>query len=220
MLPEDQSRVQATDAELLREMAAEPCGSENGRAAWKEFYVRHRRYVYGVCVGAHGRQLGNGRVIELVQDTFVRAYERAASYIPDDRLDSQGARWRVRGWLGQISENIRRDYFRREPQVVFMEEGELPPAENLELLEDGGACERYEELEKAMGTLTEREQDVLRTTAMWYKPGQQQQRLPNSVMKALASTWNTSPDNIRQLRVRAIAKLKRSMKADSSGLQS
>jgi DNA-directed RNA polymerase sigma subunit (sigma70/sigma32) len=101
-----------------------------------------------------------------------------------------------------------------------MEEGELPPAENLELLEDGGACERYEELEKAMGTLTEREQDVLRTTAMWYKPGQQQQRLPNSVMKALASTWNTSPDNIRQLRVRAIAKLKRSMKADSSGLQS
>jgi DNA-directed RNA polymerase specialized sigma24 family protein len=156
MLSEDQSRSQVTDAELLREMAAEPCGSENGQAAWKEFYVWHRKYLYGVCVAAHGRHLGNGRVIELVQDTFVRAYERAASFIADDSLDGQAARWRVRGWLGQISENIRRDYFRREPQVVFMEEDELPPAEDTDLPEDDGASGRYEELEKAMETLTER----------------------------------------------------------------
>lgn len=219
MLPEDQPRSHVTDADLLREMAAEPCGSENGRAAWKEFYVRHRDYLYGVCVRAHGQQLGNGRVIELVQDTFVRAYERAASYIPDDTLDGHSARWRVRGWLGQISENIRRDYFRREPQVVFMEEDELPPAEDPDLHEDSGATERYQELEKVMETLTEREQDVLRTTAMWYKPGQRQQRLPNSVMKALAKTWNTTAENIRQVRVRAIAKVKSSMKDDSLGLQ-
>jgi RNA polymerase sigma factor (sigma-70 family) len=214
---EDHCRSQVADAELLREMAAEPRGSENGKAAWEEFYNRHRKYLYGVCLKAHGERLGNGRVVELVQDTFVRAYERAKSYIADDGLDEQMARWRLRGWLGTISENIMRDYFRREPQIVFMEEDELPAAEDVDPMpEDTSRSERRRRMEKAMETLTEREQDVLRVTAMWYKPGQRQQRLPNSVMTNLASSWDTTPDNIRQIRGRAISKLKSLMETNSS----
>lgn len=214
-MPEDQSRSCRTDAELLCEMAVEPRGSENGMAAWKEFYDRHRKYLYGVCLRAHGRYMGNGRVAELVQDTFIRAYEKAASYVADEALDCEGARWRARGWLGEISENIRCDYFRREPHVVFMEEDELPPAEDDDPFEDKGNPEHHSKIEEAMEKLNEREQDVLRTTMMWYKPGQRQQRLPNSVMRKLAESWNTTPDNIRQIRGRATAKLKRLMGADS-----
>jgi RNA polymerase sigma factor (sigma-70 family) len=214
---EDHCRSQVADADLLREMAAEPRGSESCKAAWEEFYIRHRKYLYGVCLKAHGERLGNGRVVELVQDTFVRAYERAKSYIPDDGLDEQMARWRVRGWLGRISENIMRDYFRREPQIVFMEEDELQARENIDPMpEDADSSQRQRRMEQAMETLTEREQDVLRVTAMWYRPGQRQQRLPNSVMTKLASSLNTTPDNVRQIRGRAIRKLKRLVETDSS----
>jgi RNA polymerase sigma factor (sigma-70 family) len=146
-----------------------------------------------------------------VQDTFVRAYEKAGTYKPDGEVDGVLGRQRVRAWLGRISENIVHDYYRHEPQITFMDEGELPPEDPVDPTRDTGGSEKLRRLEDALAQLSEREQEVLRATAMWYKPGERQQRLPNSEMKKLAASWNTSSDNIRQIRGRALAKLRASM---------
>src|SRR5271166_4594264 len=56
--------------------------------------------------------------------------------------------------------------------------------------------------------LTDREEDVLRTTYHWYDPTKEHQKLPEAVLSSLAKRWNTTPDNIRQIRSRALRKLK------------
>jgi RNA polymerase sigma factor (sigma-70 family) len=195
-------------------MATSPSGAEEGRDAWATFYGRHRRYLYGVCLRAYGETLGDGRVTELVQDTFVRAYEKAGTFKPDPDGDSVTGRRRARAWLGRISENIVSDYFRREPKVVFMDEDELPEqVDPEESVPSGPSAARLERLERVLAQLSDREQEVLRATAMWYWPGQRQQRLPNSVMTKLAASLSTSADNVRQIRVRAMTKVRKLMEA-------
>jgi len=215
MSNEDNAWAGVCDAELLRRMSVEPRGSPDGQEAWAEFYGRHRLYMYRVCYKAYVATIGEARVAELVQDTFVRAYERSGTFVPDITADADGGRRRVRAWLGRISQNMLRDYFRREPHVIFLEESELQEEDRSPYSPDDVApSDGAKRIEKALAQLTLREQEVLRVTGMWYQPGRPQQRLPNSVAKELASSLNTSSDNIRQIRARAMNKLRALMDSD------
>ena len=55
--------------------------------------------------------------------------------------------------------------------------------------------------------LTEREQEVLRVTLHWYDPSSEHQRLPNEVAAELAKRLGTTPENLRKIRERALAKV-------------
>ncbi len=209
----------ACDAELLRRMAEGGHGSKRGPDAWAEFYNRHKAYLYGVFTRAHGKDIGEARVTEIVQDTFVRAYQRAQTYRPAgvSAQDDDAGRKQVRAWLGRIAENILRDSFRREPQVVFMEESELEAEHDQAVHEDSDSLPPSAgalKLERALAQLTVREQEVLRVTGFWYERGQRQQRLPNSVMAKLTADLNTTPENIRQIRARATKKLRNIMESE------
>ena len=67
---------------------------------------------------------------------------------------------------------------------------------------------RLQRVRAAVESLTEREQMVLRVTFQWYEPGREHQRLPNDVTAELANTLQTTPENLRQIRRRALAKLR------------
>jgi RNA polymerase sigma factor (sigma-70 family) len=208
----------ACDAELLRRMAEGGHGSKRGLGAWAEFYNRHKAYLYAVLTRAHGKDIGEARVTEIVQDAFVRAYQRAQTYRPDGSAQNDDAgRKQARAWLGRIADNILRDSFRREPQVVFMDESELEAKHDQTVQEESdspppsaGALK----FERALAQLTTREQEVLRVTGFWYERGQRQQRLPNSVMAKLTADLNTTPENIRQIRARATKKLRKIMESE------
>ena len=60
---------------------------------------------------------------------------------------------------------------------------------------------------EAILSLNKREQIVIRVTMHWYQPEQAHQRLPNDVAAELAATLKTTPENIRQIRRRAMRKL-------------
>lgn len=194
------------DGALLRRMCARDHDAPGARGAWAEFYTRHYKYLYGVCRRAYCNPIGEDRVSDLVQDTFVRVFQRACSFRDQHGLELEGQRRLARAWLGTISEHVFADYFRNQPQV------DLVDAESFS--ESGGGNVEPESepppslLDAALETLTDREQQVLRTTALWYKPGERHQRLPNSVMEELATALGTTSANVRQIRVRAIAKVK------------
>jgi DNA-directed RNA polymerase sigma subunit (sigma70/sigma32) len=63
-------------------------------------------------------------------------------------------------------------------------------------------------LREALDTLTERERDVLRVAALYFRPGEEHQRLPNEVSAELARRWDTTNENLRAIRSRAAKKLK------------
>jgi RNA polymerase sigma factor (sigma-70 family) len=195
-----------SDGELLHVLASEGRESPRVQAAWNEFYTRHVDYLYRVCMRAHRARIGEGKVGDVVHDTFIRAYERAATYEEPEAAEDGLRHRQIRAWLGQIANNIVMDLFRREPQISFVDDKELQEVQVREE-EPNESCGRLKLLEEALDNLSDREQDVLRATAQWYVPGQKQQRMPNSEMKRLAADLQTSAANIRQIRLRAIRKL-------------
>jgi RNA polymerase sigma factor (sigma-70 family) len=197
------------DAGLLHLMALQ---DDSAYEAWDEFYARHVTYLYGICAQAFTKIVGPHKIEDIVQDTFVRAFQRAAQFSLEGNIAPADERRLVRGWLGKISENIVRDYFRGQPEVDFVDEQalEIYEAARQAGVEEIGNNESgdFEQMENAFETLTEDEKHVLRTTGLWYKPGQKQQRLPNSVMVELAASLNTNATNVRKIRSRGIAKVK------------
>jgi hypothetical protein len=159
--------------------------------------------------------VGEHRIEDIVQDTLLKAFQKAATFQSETNLDAESQCRLVRAWLGRICENIVRDYFRGQPQVDFVDDDVLEahkavgssPAE----FGDEADCPmvtRLQMIEDALQTLTETEQEVLRTTAMWYKPGQKAQKLPHSVMTELATSLKTNPVNVRKIRERGISKVR------------
>jgi len=198
-----------TDADLLLLMAMRSDDATGAAAAWAEFYRRHVPYLYAVCLRAYAGLLGGEPgVADLVADTFHRAYERAETFEPGGIEDPDRIRRRVRAWLGRIAQRLFQTAMRARASLPtvgldpdrWQDVGPppRPPA---------GDPRRIERVREAMRTLSEREQTVLRVTFQWYQLGRDHQRLPNDVAAELAEALRTTPENLRQIRRRALRKI-------------
>lgn len=197
-----------SDTELLVRVSGRATDLLGARAAESEFYARHARYLYGVLMHRFRRPLAlSGREVEdLVQETFFRAFARANTYNGGDALDEQSQRRRSRAWLGRIAERLLADWLTDAREVSAS-----PYLETLAEPEPGPPSSRSPRLRllrEALASLNERERDVLRVAALYYRPGEEHQRLPNEVSAELARRWQTSQENIRAVRSRATKKLK------------
>jgi len=181
------------------------------RDAWAEFYRRHAEYLYDVCYRAYSHILiGDAGVADIVSETFCRAYRNAKLYHAAGIHDSDRIRRRTRAWLGRIAQRLVLDMLRgaqRMPTYRFNadewesipKESGLPP----------GDKKLIRQVEDAMKQLTAKERTVIRVTFEWYRPGSPHQRLPNGVVADLAKTLETTPENLRQIRRRAMVKIRR-----------
>ena len=61
---------------------------------------------------------------------------------------------------------------------------------------------------KDHSVFADKEQMVIRVTFQWYRPGKPHQRLPNDVVADLAETLQTTSENLRQIRRRALIKIR------------
>jgi RNA polymerase sigma factor (sigma-70 family) len=199
-----------TDADLLIYMSLAADDAAVARAAWAELYHRHAEYLYGVCLRAYGPLLGGqAGACDLVADTFRRAYEHADTFDAHGIQDPDRLRLRVRAWLGRIAQRLLQTRLRgrrKLPTRLLQHEHwqeiaqpRQPQARNLE---------EIERVRSAVLSLSEREQMVLRVTFQWYQPDRAHQRLPNEVAADLARALQTTPENLRQIRRRALRKIR------------
>jgi RNA polymerase sigma factor (sigma-70 family) len=178
------------------------------RAAQAELYQRHVRYLFGVLSKQRAclYELAAVSVEDLVQETFRRAFERAASFVAEPNLDRERAAHRTRAWLGRIAHHLLVDAIEARREVaaspfldhqIVTEDDESPPSTPLlRAVRDG------------LASLTEREQDVLTITALYQRVGETHQRLPNAVADELAKRWAISQESVRAIRSRALKKLR------------
>lgn len=197
--------AEPSDAELLASIASRSSHLESNQAQ-AMFYSRHVRYLYGVLVRRQSKLLSLAGVSaeDLVQETFHRAFERAHTFKPDDTLDAELGRRRTRAWLGRVAQNLLADQL-----VRFREVSASPYLDRVssEGLDESPTLSREVDLvSEGLDALTEREQDVLRVTALYQRAGDHQ-RLPNAISAELAARWGTSNENIRAIRFRAMKKL-------------
>lgn len=197
------SLVSEDDAALLAHVAERGTGA---RLEMQTFYARHVRYMYAV-VRKQCSSLGvtMAEAEDLVHDTFQRAFERAATFRPSvATTELEQHRW-TRAWLGKIARNLLLELLRARPETLTSDmDGQAecqrdsePPSHHQRKLRAIG---------DALASLSEREQDVLRVTAMYYR-STAHQRLPNDVSEELATRWQTTNENIRAIRSRALRRV-------------
>lgn len=200
------------DFELVRKMADEANDSSAARKAWGELYVRHHRSLSRISASAFGAA-ERPCVQDIVQEAFMKAFQAADTFDFGEQVEPDIQTKKVRAWLARITENLMRDRFRGLREVTFMEADEidrLPATSDAE--EDASEleeCERLKLLKSGMVLLSDVEQTVLRATSFWLRPAEQHQRMPHEAMAELSTNLGKSPDNIRQIRLRALRKLEK-----------
>ena len=197
-----------SDAELLEQVSARRVDPFRARRAEAEFYERHARYLYAVLLRrAKGPLALTGAEVEdLVQETFFRAFERAHTFTRGDAEGDDLSR-RARGWLGRIAQNLLADWLEGRREIAASPFLETVPGRD-EDAPRSSRSPRRELVRAALDELSERERDVLRVSALYHRPGEEHQRLPNAVAAELATRWGTTGENIRAIRSRAMKKLR------------
>lgn len=196
-----------SDLVLLRRVATRDVDPRAARDAEAAFYRRHVRYLYGVLRRRVARPFGlsDAAVEDLVQDTFCRAFERAATFQDGGVDDPVRCERRTRAWLGRIAQRLVCDSLNRIREVPANPQIEEMEARSEPAVQLSAGARRVQD---ALATLSEREQDVLRVSATYFRAGERHQRLPNAVCAELAQRWRVSPENVRAIRSRAMKKLK------------
>jgi RNA polymerase sigma factor (sigma-70 family) len=202
-----------SDFELIRQMAEQTVNFAGARNAWARFYVRHQRPLFLVCKRDYEYLLGEDGVEDLVHDTFMRAFDRAATFDHREVCDALVQERKCRRWLARIAENLLRDRLKGQREVSMVQLDD----EDLEKLAgrpaDGPtACEvpqdkRIALISSGFARLSETEQTVLWETMFWWQPGRNHQRMPHVAMEQLSRQVAKSPATIRQIRLRALEEL-------------
>ena len=198
-----------SDEDLLAYMAMKD--DPSCRAAAGAFYQRHSEFLFALLKKRRaGDVLGGDAALEdVMQNTFWTAFQRAETYRPCGSADPAHQRLACRRWLVGISQNLIRDALTRPISVV----SDVAFDDCIDLgvdLRDDAAVDPalVSAVEQAFDELSERERDVVRTTMMFFKPGEKNQRLPNGVADNLAKLLSTTTENIRAIRKRAFDKLR------------
>lgn len=206
-----------TDSDLLARMGLRQEDPPSARAAWEEFYRRHAEYLLAVCLRAYGTLLGGeAGAADLAADTFQRAYEKADHFDAGGIADPQRLRWRARAWLGRIAQRLAQDILRGRARLrTTLLDGDQWRQIAREPAPEPGprSGAQIDRVRRAIESLEAREQTVIRVTFQWYQPGEAHQRLANDVCADLAKTLRTTPENLRQIRRRAMKKIEAFLRA-------
>ena len=190
--------------------------------AWREFYRRHVEYVFRRLRRGVGSALSEDELEFIVKDMFTDLFHRLADrYRPvvGPPLAAEAQRRRVRGWLCRIGLRRILDQLRKRPAVPVLhldDDGwdEVPSRD--EQIGDE-VCEQVRALMQRV--LTERELDVLRWSyEEWYDRDDRKLHPTREGARALAARWETTTENIRAIRDRAMAKLEKALREEMPDL--
>lgn len=203
------------EAELLGAMAMQSQALERARAAWGELYTRHRRYVYAIVSRAYGSFLGDDGVVDLVCDTFRRAFEWAGRQGDAADVRAQFAaenpdstRRRVLGWLGAIAQGLFRDRYRQGAAESANHERYLEDWKRSQEQEDEGEARvPADGLRDALAALSATEAEALRISLPWYDLATRSFNVPRGEAARLAELLGVTPEALRKRRHRAITRI-------------
>src|SRR5215510_4854609 len=202
---------EASNELLLSLMAERNNDQALAEQAFTEFYNRHQDYVFRTACKAANGLFDDDEKLDLVQETFIRAYEKSHTF-KGGALDdaTQERRW-ARAWLGKIATNLLIDKMRKKKGVLLLSYDDESVKREAELKRAVASLPRSSEqrlVQEALERLTEKEQRILRLAALNYSPSDKELRIPDSDLDELATTYNVSKASIRQTKKRAKEKVK------------
>lgn len=124
----------------------------------------------------------------------------------------------IKAWLSRIARNELIDFLRKNPDEKRLANEFRINSEELEISydineDDNEDIERpsieKEQLDKALSSLTERERDILMTYFLYQYKDNPNGHLPDTVIENLCKKHGVKSDNLRQIKKRALMKLKK-----------
>lgn len=186
---------------------------DTAQAAWGCLYRRHFQYLLNVTSKRALDMLGNDAAAEdVVNNIFVDLYEKKAATFkaPDEPLDKIAKRRWLRAWLGKIAQREILDLgrARKGHPTCQLEQDHWSDLEGKQ--DDVFATADTKRVRKVMDhVLDDREQDIVRTTYQYYDPSTgAAPKLKPEDLQRLCDTHGIMQENLRQIRKRALAKVK------------
>jgi DNA-directed RNA polymerase specialized sigma24 family protein len=195
------------------------------RAAFEEYHRRFHEYVWKVCCDV-GKNLHCEPWIEFTaRETLLRALNASAQFKFVECPREEEA-YVIKAWLSRIATNILRDHWRRtrlertasdRQWALLADKTDDSPVTFEDSPVSAPDDEKMVLIQEAIDSLREREGHILRVTFQFYRVGQKFQRLPNDVVDALAESLNTTAENLRKIRERALKKIRAYIQARLQG---
>jgi RNA polymerase sigma factor (sigma-70 family) len=195
------------DDELFVMMRNSEADNEQARMAWQEFYKRYHKYLWKCCLN-QCRKLDGDYVPtakDLFQSTMQKIYLKSHTY--KSRKDSS-----VKAWISRIAQNEFHDYLKK--YYLNFVKGAIPDIpEEFEEANDDEASQKiqdikFDKLKSLLSQLTEKEYKILITCMTYYQIDNPNAHLPDFVIEELCDEFRITSATIRQIKRRAILKLK------------
>ena len=188
-----------TDVHLFELIACKDENLEKAQHAYEEIYSRYAKLMWNLCNSA----CESFAVVDLpafieevFSQTMIAIYEHP-TYKPD--------KGKVATWISKIAQNKARDLIKDWPRPCEVLDGSrsIPYLVEYDDEEDYITPEQ-QQLNQALSHISEKERDVI-LTYMMYQDGNK--HLPDDILNELRVRYNTTSENIRQIKKRAMSKL-------------
>lgn len=197
-------------SDLFLSMALKEDDRQDAEKAFAEFYNRYKNYLYTVVRNAckSWEKYGDELIEGVHLNTFLTIYEKADSFLLIENIPFERQEKRMKSWLGKIARTEmfkllrelkdEKDNIEYHDDLTFLENSdeEITPQKSEEILL----------AEKALQTLRERDRNIL-VTYLMFEDGKK--KLPSNEIQRLADMWDVLPDNMRQIKKRSLAKVKK-----------
>ncbi|OPC06977.1 hypothetical protein BAS09_18240 [Elizabethkingia ursingii] len=139
----------------------------------------------------------------VINNTFYKIYENPLIFsFKQEATDDKG----FKAWLAVVAKNelkrLLHEYYTNMPSIESLESE--PAIESVELPEGVFESVNLKVLNDALNTLNERERYILLTHYLYYEEGK---HTPSEVLNMLCKMYNTTRDNIRQIKIRSEKKI-------------
>ena len=204
-----------SNTELLNGLKFESNGLIK-RTLQNEFYRRFKNHVYKNAIN-NCRNFDNGQqlAIELVQTVFITAFDKISKFSFPDDIPEKDHHYYIKAWLGQIGFNIFKRFYGKQIKEISLDDEECsivePSYDPFDELVNGETVEVPNELrvklQIALSQLTDRQKHILLVYA-----GEgcidSKKRLGDSALEQLCKLYDTTPENIRQIKKRSLDKIR------------
>lgn len=193
----------------------------DSESAFNEFFLRYKSFLLRACKKSCASFDSSEMLADdIFQNTLLKVLNKANTFKsknPDG--DSKNISVEIKAWLSRIAYNELINFLRKNPDEKALSNPFREKSINLAdtIIED------YEEevetikpekviqknlLESALATLTEREKYILMAYMQYFDPAQPLKHLPDDVLSSICVKFTIKADNVRQIKSRAMKKLK------------
>lgn len=184
--------------------------------AFCEFHRRFANYLYAVIRNACSGFIpvyGDTFVESVFSNTMLTIYEKAGEFTSVESLDEDHKVKRIKSWLGKIARNetfqLLREYREGQERIDY----------NTDFINESNIIDEPEEnevktiekklLDIALNSLKEKERDILLTFFRYEEAGK---NTPTNVLQELCTYYDTTSENLRQIKSRALKKINEHIK--------